>query len=376
VLELVDQPADESAPRRHPLQRAGRAGRRPARGADEGARSATEADLVATDGRHGPRRLTPPRRPRCTSSPRSMERLPGAVAPAVVPFAGDPSPSGRLHRRPGGGPPASGAACRRGRSAPQRTWHADQATVPDAGPPAATGRASSWRCSTAGSTAPTRTSRAACSPAPTASAAPARRAPPRRPVRPRDARRRHRRRVVVRCRAEATILPVRVLSYDTSSGECVGRPDDVTAGIRWAVRNGAQVLNLSLGPDVPGLSASSTIPRPSRRPPARASWSSSPRQREPAGHRLYGGSAVIVAATGRSGTPGVVQPARGPGVDLAAPGGDPCRAGRLHAVRLRDVAVPRQPLLGGGRHLHGRAARQRHRRAAARARTRAAPART
>src|SRR5688572_22628431 len=59
---------------------------------------------------------------------------------------------------------------------------------------------------------------------------------------------------------KATVLPVRVLAYDTSSGECVGKPDDVAAGIRWAIRNGAQVLNLSLGPDVPGLSSSSAIP--------------------------------------------------------------------------------------------------------------------
>lgn len=121
----------------------------------------------------------------------------------------------------------------------------------------------------------------------------------------------------------ATILPVRVLSYDSSSGECVGRPDDVTAGIRWAVRNGARVLNLSLGPDVPGLSSSSSIP---------AAVSEAARAGVivvfSAGNAglpvadSYGGSALIVAATGSDGQLASYSQ-RGSGVDLAAPGGDP-----------------------------------------------------
>ena len=122
---------------------------------------------------------------------------------------------------------------------------------------------------------------------------------------------------------KATVLPVRVLSYDASSGECVGRPDDVTAGIRWAVRNGAKVLNLSLGPDVPGLSASSSIPAAVQEA-ARAGVVvvfSAGNASLPVTDS-YGGAAVIVAATGRNGQLASYSQ-RGSGVDLAAPGGDP-----------------------------------------------------
>jgi subtilisin family serine protease len=121
----------------------------------------------------------------------------------------------------------------------------------------------------------------------------------------------------------ATVLPVRVLAYDTSSGECVGKPDDVAAGIRWAVRNGARVLNLSLGPDVPGLSSSSAIPAAVDEA-ARAGVVvvfSAGNASLPVTDS-YGGSAMIVAATGRSGQLASYSQ-RGPGVDVAAPGGDP-----------------------------------------------------
>lgn len=121
----------------------------------------------------------------------------------------------------------------------------------------------------------------------------------------------------------ATVLPVRVLAYDPSSADCVGRPQDVAAGIRWAVDNGARVINLSLGPDVPGLSTSSSIP-------------AAVQQAADAGVVVvfsagnaslpvadaYGGSAVIVAATAPDGTLASYSQ-RGAGVDLAAPGGDP-----------------------------------------------------
>lgn len=122
---------------------------------------------------------------------------------------------------------------------------------------------------------------------------------------------------------DARILPVRVLTYDEASGDCTGRPTDVAAGIRWAVSRGAQVLNLSLGPDVPGLSSSSAIP-------------TAVREAADAGVVVifsagntgapvtdsYGDTALIVAATGRSG--GLASYSqRGAGVDLAAPGGDP-----------------------------------------------------
>lgn len=121
----------------------------------------------------------------------------------------------------------------------------------------------------------------------------------------------------------ARILPVRVLAYDPSSGECVGQADDVTAGIRWAVGNGAHILNLSLGPDVPGLSASSSITTAVQEAASAgvvvvfsAGNASIPVADS------YGGSALIVAATGPSGELALYSQ-RGAGVDLAAPGGDP-----------------------------------------------------
>jgi subtilisin family serine protease len=216
-------------------------------------------------------------------------------------------------------PPAAAAG-----TAPQRTWHADQATVPDARPAGRNGQGvvvavlDSWvdrahkdfegrvlpgadclggSCS-AGAAAADQcdhgTHVAGTVAASSFGVAP-----------------------------RATILPVRVLSYDASNGDCVGRPDDVTAGIRWAVRNGAQVLNLSLGPDVPGLSSSSSIPTAVQEAADAgvvvvfsAGNASLPVTDS------YGGAAVIVAATGRDGQLASYSQ-RGAGVDLAAPGGDP-----------------------------------------------------
>jgi subtilisin family serine protease len=121
----------------------------------------------------------------------------------------------------------------------------------------------------------------------------------------------------------ATVLPVRVLTYEPSSGECVGRPDDVSAGIRWAVSRGARVLNLSLGPDVPGLSASSSI----RAAVAEAARAGAVVVFSAGNASLpvtdsYGDSALIVAATGPNGRLAPYSQ-RGTGVDLAAPGGEP-----------------------------------------------------
>lgn len=122
---------------------------------------------------------------------------------------------------------------------------------------------------------------------------------------------------------DARILPVRVLTYDDATGDCIGRPADVAAGIRYAVSQGARVLNLSLGPDVPGLSASSAIPTA-----VREAADSGAVVVFSAGNTgapvtdSYGDTALIVAATGRSGRLASYSQ-RGAGVDLAAPGGDP-----------------------------------------------------
>src|SRR3954452_3250359 len=122
---------------------------------------------------------------------------------------------------------------------------------------------------------------------------------------------------------KARILPVRVLTYDAKTGNCVGQPDDVSAGIRWAVAHGARILNLSLGPDVPGLSSSTAIPSAVSEAASQgavvvfsAGNSSAPVANS------YGNDAIVIAATARSGQLASYSQ-RGVGVDLAAPGGDP-----------------------------------------------------
>jgi subtilisin family serine protease len=122
---------------------------------------------------------------------------------------------------------------------------------------------------------------------------------------------------------KARILPVRVLTYDATSGNCVGQPADVAAGIRWAVAHGAQILNLSLGPDVPGLSSSTAIPSAVHDAAAAGVLVvfSAGNSNLPVTDS-YGGDALIVAATARSGQLASYSQ-RGAGVDLAAPGGDP-----------------------------------------------------
>jgi subtilisin family serine protease len=142
----------------------------------------------------------------------------------------------------------------------------------------------------------------------------------------------------------AQILPVRVLSFNPSSGQCVGRPDDVAAGLRWAVENGARVINLSLGPDVPGLSVSSTIPsavESAARAGVLVVFSAGNASLPIADS--YDDSALIVAATGPSGELATYSQ-RGAGVDLAAPGGDP----RTPNVCTREDCVT--SLFPGGRY--------------------------
>lgn len=120
---------------------------------------------------------------------------------------------------------------------------------------------------------------------------------------------------------QATVLPVRVLSYDATADGCVGRPDDVAAGIRWAVANGARVVNLSLGPDeAPLLGGSASLPRAVAEA-ARAGVLlvfSAGNTGLGEGQR-YGDDALVVAATGPNGR---LASYSQPG-DLAAPGGDP-----------------------------------------------------
>ena len=122
---------------------------------------------------------------------------------------------------------------------------------------------------------------------------------------------------------KARILPVRVLTYDAKTGNCVGQPDDVAAGIRWAAAHGARVMNLSLGPDVPGLSSSTAIPTAVSEAASQGVVVifSAGNSNAPVANS-YGQDAMVVAATSRAG--GLASYSqRGPGVDIAAPGGDP-----------------------------------------------------
>ncbi len=121
---------------------------------------------------------------------------------------------------------------------------------------------------------------------------------------------------------KATVLPVRVL-VDDGKGGCTGQPADVAAGIRWAVGQGARVMNLSLGPDVPGLGSSSAIPTAVAEA-ARAGvvvvFSAGNADLPVA--QSYDDNALVVAATGPSGELADYSQ-HGTGVSVAAPGGQP-----------------------------------------------------
>ncbi len=121
---------------------------------------------------------------------------------------------------------------------------------------------------------------------------------------------------------KALILPVRVLKED-SNGDCIGSPEVVAAGIRYAVAQGAKVLNLSLGPDVPGLASSSAIPTAvSDAAKAGAVVVFSAGNADLPVAQAYGNDALVVAATGPSGRLASYSQ-HGQGVSVAAPGGQP-----------------------------------------------------
>ncbi len=121
---------------------------------------------------------------------------------------------------------------------------------------------------------------------------------------------------------KATVLPVRVLTDDKKGG-CTGRPVDVAAGIRWAVAQGARVLNLSLGPDVPGLGSSSEIPTAvAEAAAAGAVVVFSAGNADLPIAQSYGDHALVVAATGPSGQLADYSQ-HDAGVSVAAPGGQP-----------------------------------------------------
>jgi subtilisin family serine protease len=139
--------------------------------------------------------------------------------------------------------------------------------------------------------------------------------------------------------SQATMLPVRVLT-DDGQGGCTGTPADVAAGIRWAVEHGAKVLNLSLGPDVPGLGTSSAIPIAVHDAAAAGAvvvFSAGNADLPVA--QAYGNDALVVAATGPSGRLASYSQ-YGQGVSVAAPGGQPDSAGHCSQANCITSLYP------------------------------------
>jgi subtilisin family serine protease len=89
----------------------------------------------------------------------------------------------------------------------------------------------------------------------------------------------------------ATLMPVRVLGDDGS-----GTVDDVARGIDWAREHGADVINLSLGSDVPLIGAAGGDPT------------------DAAIRRAIAAGIVVVAAAGNNGVPVCEQPAASDGL--------------------------------------------------------------
>jgi subtilisin family serine protease len=89
----------------------------------------------------------------------------------------------------------------------------------------------------------------------------------------------------------ATIMPVRVLDDDGG-----GNTDDVAAGVDYARTHGADVINLSLGSEVPLVGASGGDAF------------------DAAVHRAIAAGIVVVAAAGNNGVPICEQPAAGDGL--------------------------------------------------------------
>lgn len=123
----------------------------------------------------------------------------------------------------------------------------------------------------------------------------------------------------------AGILAVQVLSYQ--DGDCSGSTEDVAAGIRYAAKQGVDVINLSLGAMVPGLFQSGQVSdavADAARAGAVVVFAAG-NSTVPVSDN-YGANAMLVAATGPRGSLASYS-SRGGAIDLAAPGGDDGAAG-------------------------------------------------
>jgi len=144
----------------------------------------------------------------------------------------------------------------------------------------------------------------------------------------------------------ATILPVQVLTYDSSHDECSGSTSDVAAGIRWATQNNASIINLSLAAQLPGLGTASPVTSAVREAIQQGIvvvFAAGNNNRPVADN--YGGDAIIVAATAPSGAIASYSQ-HGLGVSVAAPGGQP-RGGDC-AADGSDCVISAWPFDGQG----------------------------
>ena len=119
---------------------------------------------------------------------------------------------------------------------------------------------------------------------------------------------------------KARVLPLQVLAWD--GDECTGNSTDVAAAIRYAIERKVHVINLSVGAQLPLIGTDTNLVNAVDEASQAgivvvfaAGNSGAPIADS------YGGSALIVAATARSGQLASYSQ-RGVGVDLAAPGGD------------------------------------------------------
>ena len=127
---------------------------------------------------------------------------------------------------------------------------------------------------------------------------------------------------VVGVAPDAKILPVRVLEND-GTGVGTGTAADVSAGIRWAVDNGAHIVNLSLGSQLQGILGASFVDA------VRYAWDRGVICVVAAGNSFVTGSgfrnepALVVSATNRNDTKPTYSSSVGQAKwGIAAPGGE------------------------------------------------------
>ena len=121
----------------------------------------------------------------------------------------------------------------------------------------------------------------------------------------------------------AKVLPLQILKFSNAEGACTGNTTDAAAAIRYAVERGADVINLSVGGEVPLAGATTELPgavSDAADAGAVVVFAAGNDSRAIADN--YGGDALIVAATEPDGSLAEYSQ-HDLGVDVAAPGGEP-----------------------------------------------------